>query len=82
MSYAPLRWRLWRWLTNPRPFPGQMWRLDGVGLVRILSVEDDETFPVTLVHWTAVDADSAITWMGTFRRYADPAHLALSDRLE
>lgn len=28
--------RWWRWLTNPDPLPGQLWKLDGVGIVRIL----------------------------------------------
>lgn len=28
--------RLWRWITNPVPIVGQVWYLDGIGLVQIV----------------------------------------------
>ena len=37
MRQALLRW--WRWLVNPMPLVGQVWDLDGVGLVQVTSVD-------------------------------------------
>ncbi len=46
MSVAQ-RW--WRWMTNPMPMVGQVWSVDGVGLVEITKIEQSNSFPLTML---------------------------------
>lgn len=41
--------RWWQWLTNPTPMAGQVWSVDGIGLVEITSVKHETSLPLTLL---------------------------------